>query len=65
MDLLTDNFIVYYENCSFMIAVQFSVDTENKRELCAIGNLGLVYFTEHLPTSLIAMIGRFYEGLGK
>ena len=30
-------------------------------EACAIGNLGLVYFSTHLPPRLITLIGRFYE----
>ena len=32
-------------------------------EVCAIGNLGLVYFNEHLPPHIVTLIGRFYEGV--
>ena len=34
-------------------------------EVCAIGNLGLVYFNEHLSPHLITLIGRFYEGFNE
>ena len=49
--------IIIFNSGSFM----------NEREItevCAIGNLGLVYFNEHLPPHLVTLVERFYEGFG-
>jgi len=37
-------------------------NTRETAEVCAIGNLGSVYFSTHLPPHIITLIGRFYEG---
>jgi len=47
---------ITYESGSFF-------NERKTAEVCAIGNLGLIYFNVHLPLNIASDIIKFYEGL--